>query len=363
LVSENAGFLTVLSTGGQGRTRIYALPLFVEGGIQGYLETGSSLDRLDESMNRLALLLTGTTAVGLLAALLGGWLIAGSALRPASDMAATARTIALSKGFSRRLPGTGRRDELGRLADTFNEMLSSLDEAYRTQQRFVADASHELRTPLTVLQANLELLQRTPVSDSEAYEETMALLRQEVSRMSRLVADLLVLARADAGQELKWARVELDRVLIDTLKEARPVAGGLKLSITEIDQVEIDGDPDRVKQLLLILIDNAVRYTPEGGEVRLGLRRDGGEAVVTVADTGIGIASEDLPYIFERFYRADKARSRAQGGTGLGLSIARWIVDRHGGAISVESTPEKGSTFRVRLPESRAAAPRTSPRL
>lgn len=171
--------------------------------------------------------------------------------------------------------------------------------------------------------------------------------------MGRLVADLLVLARADAGQSLRVIPLELDRVLLDVFKQVRVMAGDRKISIIEMDQLRVEGDPDRLRQLLLILLDNAIRYTPTGGEVRLGLRSEPGEAVLTVSDTGIGIEAEDLPHIFERFYRADKARARESGGTGLGLSIARWIAESHGGSLSVESQVGRGSTFVIRLPLAR----------
>ncbi len=168
--------------------------------------------------------------------------------------------------------------------------------------------------------------------------------------MARLVDDLLSLARADAGQQIAVGRVELDRVLMEVVQQMAPHSRGVALSITEIDQIQARGDADRLKQLLLILVDNALKYTPAGGEVRVALRRDDGVAAVTVADTGIGIAPSDLPHIFERFYQADVARTRGRSGAGLGLSIARWIVDQHGGEITAASGPGKGSTFTVRLP-------------
>lgn len=344
------GFLTATAADGRDRTRLYAAPLSTDGVLLGYLEAGASLNRLDESMERLRLLLGAMGIVGLMAALLGGWAIAASALRPVHVMANTARAIALSRGFSRRLPELGRRDELGHLAGTFNEMLASLDEAYRAQQRFVADASHELRTPLTAIQGNLELLERAPDAPDAERAETIHHLRKEAERMSRLVSDLLILARADAGQSARLRRLELDRLLLGVLRDASAMATGQKVSLRTIDQVEIMGDPDLLRQLLLILMDNALRYTPEGGEITLGLHTEPGAAVITVSDTGIGIDSNDLPHIFERFYRADKARAKEKGGTGLGLSIARWIADQHGGDISAESKPGSGSTFTVRLP-------------
>lgn len=348
---QDGGFSTVTLPGNGGRVRLYALPLRFEGKIVGYLETGASLAHLDSSMEQMSTLLVASSIIGLLVALFGGWVIAARALRPVSSMATTARAISTSRSFSKRLSPLGRRDELGQLATAFNEMLSNLEEAYRTQQRFVADASHELRAPLTALLGNLELLERVPDLPEAEKAEMVACLRQELGRMSRLVSDLLALAHADAGQRLVIEKpVELDRLLLEVFRDARVLARGQKLYVRELDQLQVVGDPDRLKQLLLILVDNAIKYTPPGGGVSLGMRRSNGWVEIFVEDTGIGISDEDLPHIFERFYRADKARSRELGGSGLGLSIAKWIVEQHAGTISVASVPGRGSRFTVRLP-------------
>lgn len=347
---EEGAFVTITEPNTGERTRLYGLPVVSNGVLQGYLETGQSLADLDHSLERLRTLLTFGSLAGLMASLLGGWAIAGGALRPVATMAESARAIATSRGFSRRLPRIDRRDELGQLAETFNEMLESLDEAYRTQQRFIADASHELRAPLTSILGNLELLDRVPDMSEAEKREALGFVREEARRMTLLVSDLLVLARADSGQALKREPVELDRVLLDLLGESQARVRNRKLVLVDLEEVRIQGDPDRLKQLLLILLDNAIKYTPAGGEIRLGLHSEGQSAVVTIADTGMGMEPEDLPHIFERFYRADRARSRDQGGTGLGLSIAKWIVERHGGSISAQSTPGVGSTFTLRLP-------------
>ncbi len=355
-VYHEGGFVSITDPKGGGRTRIHGMALLSGDQAVAYLETGASLVHLDASMERLGLLLLVTCSLGLLAALFGGWAIAAGALRPVSTMATVARSIASSRGFSRRLSPLERRDELGQLATAFNGMLTSLEEAYRTQQRFVADASHELRAPLTALQGNLELLERAPDLPDAEKAEMVACLRQEIGRMGRLVSDLLALAHADAGQKLVSKKlVELDRLLLEAFRDARGLAKGQRLSVGELDQLQVVGDPDRLKQLLVILMDNALKYTPTGGEVSLGLRRSGGIVELTVKDTGIGISAEDLPHIFERFYRADKARSRDLGGSGLGLSIAKWIVEQHGGSISVSSIPGSGSTFTVCLPASASA--------
>lgn len=277
--------------------------------------------------------------------------MAREALMPISKMIDTARAIALSKGFSRRIQGISRHDELGRLATTFNEMLASLEEAYNVQQRFVADASHELRTPLSIIQGNIELLQRQVALTDAERSEILGDVHSETGRMSRLIGDLLSLARADVGVEIRHDEVELDTLVMEAARAGRIRAGETHtVKIGPFEPVKTTGDRDRLKQLLLILLDNALTYTPPGGSVTFGLRTEGNQAVLTVTDTGIGIPPADLPHIFDRFYRADKARSRAQGGTGLGLSIAHWIVEQHAGHIDVTSEPGKGSTFSVNLP-------------
>ncbi|MBI4319617.1 MAG: HAMP domain-containing protein [Chloroflexi bacterium] len=345
----NGVFYTAM-VGGE-RVRAYVQPLVVGGKIIGFVQVGRSYGEAYSVLDRLRL---GLLGFGILSILLAGgiaWGIAGGALSPIASITRTARAIALSKGFSRRLEHTGSRDELGQLGLTFNEMLASLEEAYATQQRFIADASHELRTPLTAVRANLDLLKRQ--GNSLPAEERRALVEAaagESERMARLVSDLLSLARADAGQKLQMRRVELDRLLLEVYGEARLLAKGVRVTVDQIDEVSLLADADRLRQLILVLVDNAIRYTPTGGEVKLSLSKDSTTAVLEVADTGTGISAEDLPHLFERFYRADKARDRDAAGTGLGLSIAKWIVEQHGGEIAVDSTLGKGSVFAVRLP-------------
>jgi signal transduction histidine kinase len=283
-------------------------------------------------------------------------------------MTRTAHAIGTSADFSSRLDEPPQADELGRLAHTFNDMLGQLDEAMKTQRRFLADASHELRSPLTAIRMNTEALLRGADADPAEREETLRAIARETDRMGRLVADLLALARADAGQPIEHRRVSLDALLLDVYQQERRLADGVHLTLGDLEQVEVDGDPDRLKQLLLNLVDNALRYTPCGGTVTLSVTGDGGRrpaagapslpspvrrppsAVVTVADTGAGIAPEHLPRVFDRFYRADPPRTRKTGGTGLGLAICKWVAEAHGGRIEVESRPGEGSTFRVYLP-------------
>jgi signal transduction histidine kinase len=270
-------------------------------------------------------------------------------------MTQTAQAIALSHDLSARIETPLQRDELGQLATTFNEMLESIETAYHAQQRFVSDASHELRAPLTAIQGNLELLRRQSSMPEAERDEALGEVERESTRLTRLVADLLVLARADAGVSLKRCTVDLDAIVLEALREARHLSGGQALTLDVFEPAKVEGNEDRLKQLVLILLDNALKYTPASGQVTLGLHRRDTNVEIVVHDTGVGIAPEDLPLVFERFYRVDPARSRDPGGTGLGLPIARWIVGQHWGEIELESCPGQGTTAIVRLPLSRCS--------
>jgi len=262
-------------------------------------------------------------------------------------IASVARQITRADDLSRRVPYSSRTDEIGDLARAFNQTLERLDRLFRSQQRFLADVSHELRTPLTSVRGNLDLMRRFGRYD----EESMEVIQDEMERMSRLLGDLLLLARADTGGlPLRHEPVDLDSILIEVYRQVSRIEKPVTLELTAVDQARIMGDEDRLKQLLLNLVDNGIKYTQPGGTVRLSLSQENGWAYLVVSDTGIGIPPEDLPHIFDRFYRVDKARSRAQGGSGLGLAIAKWIVQAHGGAMKVESAVGEGTTFRITLP-------------
>ena len=382
------GAFDLATDGGGMRWRVFALPL---NATTPYLVTAVPLARLDDAVRQFGWLMLGMTVVGCALVCVGGWLIAGRALRPLAVLTDTARAIAASRRFDRRVPvapprrrpGRGVRDELARLAETFNGMLASLEAAYAAQQRFVADASHELRAPLTVVQANLQLLRR--VSPMPAADQAAALAdaTAEADRLGRLVHDLLALARADAGIALRRAPVALDRIVMVVLGEARALARGQRLEVGPLEPTTVLGDVDQLQQLLLILVDNALKYTPAGGTVRLSLVRRaspaspashradrqhahaqtpgstraagpaplrGAVAELRVEDTGIGIAPAELSQVFDRFYRADAARSRDPGGTGLGLSIAQWIATQHRGTLRLASVPGGGTTAVIELP-------------
>jgi two-component system, OmpR family, sensor kinase len=363
--------------------RIHYAPLEprqLEGNIAGVIQITRTLREVEVALSWLRLVLMGIGAISLFVATAASYFLARAALTPIGRLTLDARSIGETRDFGRRVavPRTIRaqRDEVTRLALTFNQMLGQLQAAYdeqehtlASQRRFVADASHELRTPLATIRTNLELLQRAgddlPAADRE---EAMADALAEIQRLSRLVGDLLTLARVDSGLRLERRdEIPVDRLVRDVFRQARLMAMSREHTVvTEtIEEATILGDADYLKELLLILVDNAIQYTPDGGQIRLGVRRQaspdtaGDEVVISVVDNGMGIAAEDLTHLFERFYRADGARHRDVGsasGTGLGLSIARWIAEEHGGRIEVKSELGLGSTFTLRLPLHKSAA-------
>jgi len=345
---------------GGTQVRVHSVPLIINDQLIGAVQVGAPLAQLEQTQRELVgILATGGVIAVVLSAGLGA-LLARAALRPIDQITQTALAITHTEDLSQRLEVGGPADEVGRLVATFNEMLARLETLFRAQQRFIADVSHELRTPLTTIQGNVDLLHRGVADDPQAMRGTLAAIEGEAARMSRLVADLLLSARVDAGMRLETRPVELDTLLLEVYRQARVMSNNVEVRLGHEDQAVVLGDVDRLRQLFLNLADNALKYTPPGGQVTLSLYNDQEWVRVEVADTGVGIPPEDLqpgpkglPLIFERFYRADPARSRAQGGTGLGLSIAQWIAQAHGGEITVESQVGQGSTFTVKLPARR----------
>jgi two-component system OmpR family sensor kinase len=332
--------------------RVLTVPL-VAGNPQvviGYVQAAAPLVQVDLQRSVLLLVLVGGGVAAVALAAVVGWLSAHRALKPLDAMTETALQIMRTDDLSRRISMTGEaHDEVGRLAQAFNDTLERLERLFNAQRRFLADVSHELRTPLTTIRGNVDLLRRMGGAD----ETSLDAIQSEAERMSRLVGDLLLLAQSDAGT-LPTARqpVELDTLLFEVYREAQVLAGGVSLSIGEIDQAIVLGDRDRLYQLMLNLVSNALKFTPEGGKVSLGLSKVNGWARLVVTDSGVGIPPEELPQVFERFYRVDKARTRSQGGAGLGLAIAQRIAHIHGGRIEVASDGVNGhgSTFSVWLP-------------
>jgi two-component system OmpR family sensor kinase len=287
--------------------------------------------------------------VAVLMAGFGSWLVLGRAFSPLEAITETVDQINRADDLSRRIPYQERtEDEVGDLVVSFNQTLERLESLFTSQQRFLADVSHELRTPLTVIKGNVDLIRHMKQAD----EESLNSIDQEAGRLTRLVGGLLMLAQAETGKlTLVLKPVELDLLLTEVFTEMCVLAGSkVHVHLNEIDQVMVNGDRDRLKQVLLNLVANAIQYTPQGGEVFLSMTKIGDQARVIVRDTGPGIPAEDLPHIFDRFYRAEKSRTRSTtSGFGLGLSIANWIVEHHGGQIKVESKEGKGTTFVIWL--------------
>lgn len=318
-----------------------------------FIRVAQSLRPLQQARRRLILLLAIAVPIALLLGSYGGLLLANQALRPVDEITSAAEHISASD-LSQRVPQPEEMDEIGRLAQTFNHMIGRLEAAFERQRQFTSDASHEMRTPLAVMRGDIEIAlrrERTP----EEYQRVLTSNLEETIRLSRLVEDLLTLARGDAGQSnLRWEPVILDKLCNDTIEYLKPLAeerGQLLVWVQPEIPVVINGDAQRLKQLLLNLLDNAIKYTGPGGTVTMNLDMADKEAVMTITDTGRGIPAADVPHIFDRFFRHSRSTSdKTVQGFGLGLAIVKWIVDSHNGSIEATSEPEKGTTFTVRLP-------------
>ena len=348
-------FTTIQTAEGEG-LRLLAVPVNLNmlgppAGIQpAALVIARSTKQIDQALTGLVRTLVIAIPLALALAAGGGIFLARRALKPVDEIAQTAQEIE-ETDLSRRI-NVNTRDELGRLAATLNAMIGRLEKAFQRQKQFTSDASHELRTPLSVIEAesSLVLQKERPSSD---YRQSLEIISQESKQMSSLIDQLLTLARADAGKE-QWnfTEVNLGKLItsLSTDVEVLCQEKGLSFQLGQPQNLVVKGDEARLRELFMNLLDNAIRYTPAPGTVSISLRREGQMAVVAITDTGVGIPAEDIPFIFERFYRVDKSRSRAEGGTGLGLAICRHIAEAHGGKIEVKSQVGAGSTFSVWLP-------------
>lgn len=330
--------------------RVLSVPLKLRERTIGILQVGASLSVVDATRGNLLSVMAAIAVIAVLLSAIGSWIILGRALSPLQSIANTVDQINRADDLSRRIPyqEQAKEDEISDLVISFNQTLERLESLFTSQQRFLADVSHELRTPLTVIKGNVDLIRRM----KEADEECLNSIDQEAGRLTRLVGGLLMLAQAESGKlALAMKPVELDLLLTEVFTEMRIFAGNkVKIHLNEIDQVMVNGDRDRLKQVFLNLTSNAIQYTPQGGDVYLSLAMVGEQARIIIRDTGPGIPAEDLPHIFDRFYRAEKSRTRSStSGFGLGLSITHWIVEHHGGQIKVESKEGKGTTFVIWL--------------
>jgi two-component system, OmpR family, sensor kinase len=343
----------------EGPSYVYAVPVSPPEQPARIVEAGKSYELAQENVDRMALVLASGVSVAFLLSVVGAYLLARKALSPVSAVVTAAHRIT-EGDRSKRLPVANSKDEIGDLATTINGMLSHLEttltrleETLDRQRRFVADAGHELRTPLTSIHSYAQVLEEWALRHPQIGPESVAAIKRESERMKELIERLLDLARGDEGMKLHLKDNNLTDVVEEAAKSARAAVNG-KVLIEHptpkhgVQQVRAVFDRERLRQALSILLDNAVKYTPEGGRVTMRIVEEDGSVGVEVADTGIGIPEDQIPHVFERFYRTEEARSTE--GLGLGLSIAQQIAEDHKGSIEVRSKPREGSTFIIRIP-------------
>jgi two-component system OmpR family sensor kinase len=354
--------------------RAYSTEHFRGSSVRAYVERMSSHGRTffvavaqsrhgqEEELERVRRAFYVAVPVALLLASLGGYFLARKSLAPVVEMGERAAHIN-AENLGERLPVGNEQSEVGRLARTFNELLARLDVSFEQQRRFMADASHELRTPVAIVCGESEVALSQAARSSAEYRESLTILHDEGRRLTRIVEDLFTLARADAGQySLSPVTFYLDETAAECVRAVRSLAArhGVRLAHRHGGfEMPLRGDEGLVRRMILNLLDNAIKYTPTGGEVRVELARADSGYAIRIEDTGAGVPEEARAHIFERFYRADRARSRnggAGGGAGLGLSIASWIAEAHGGRVTLERTDERGSTFLITLPAPDVAA-------
>jgi heavy metal sensor kinase len=338
----------------RGVFRAYARPV-IAGGRNYKLVVLQSLHAQHEMMEDIRNTFFWAIPMALLVAGVGGYFLARKSLAPVAAMAAQARGMGAAN-LHDRLAVLNARDELGQLAVTFNQLLDRLEESFERQRRFMSDASHELRTPVAILHGETEVTLSRADRTPEEYRETLGILKDESQRLARIVEDLFTLTRADAGQyPLQFQQAYLDELAADVMRRARSLAMAKKITLSASIEPElpIEADEALLRRMLLNLLDNAIKYTPEGGQVALECRKASALYTLSVSDTGTGIPAELQPRIFERFFRADKARSRLEGdsgGAGLGLSIARWIAEAHHGRLELTRSDATGTVFTAYLP-------------
>ncbi|HXD00050.1 MAG TPA: ATP-binding protein [Verrucomicrobiae bacterium] len=339
------------TTQGNRRLLIAAVPCKSDEGKPYVVEVGAWLEPMEAVLKHLIILLVLALAAMVLVATVGGYFLIRRALAPVEKIAASAEQITLHN-LRERLPIAQTGDELQRLSISLNNMIARLDEAFQHNRRFIADASHELRTPLTILRGELESIvdQTGPAPE---VQRTAASVLEEVERLARIVEGLFAVSRLDAGEAQKeCVAFDLADLATTTADQMCLLAEdkGISISNNASQEVVVEGDRARMKQVVVNLLDNAIKYTPAGGKIGISVKTSGDKAVLEVEDNGLGIPAEARPHIFERFFRVDKARSREMGGAGLGLSIVKSICTAHGGRVDFTSVEGKGSRFRVELP-------------
>ena len=353
----DAALITIVETDDlDDRHRLAVRRVTIEpSGTEFIVVVGSSLEPTDEELESLRGILAYVVPLSLVIAGLGGWFLARRSLSPVVSMADRARRIGI-ENIGERLPVANPRDELGRLAETFNELLARLEGSLVQQRQFMADASHELRTPVTTARTAASVALQQPTRPEAEYRETLAIIEQETVRLSRIVDDMFTLARADAGTyPIRSMPMYLDELIDEIVRGARVVAATRRVTITAdtVEPAPLTGDEDLIRRLIVNVLDNAIRYAGYGTGVRIALDESGDTYAISISDEGPGIPAEVQPRIFERFYRVDAARTHggeADGGAGLGLALARWIAREHGGDVHLAASSRMGSTFVITLP-------------
>jgi heavy metal sensor kinase len=359
-LSDQASDMTYRPAGGQ-EVLIRTQAVQAESGKKYFIQVAASLAPTNQTLRNLLGVLALALLLATAIAVTGGFFLIRSSLKALDNMAVRAQKIT-SRSLHERMPISNTGDELQQLSISLNRMIERLEEAFHHISRFSADASHELRTPLTIMRGELEAAVQNSKIDPEA-REALGTVLEETVRLSKIVDQLLAMSRLDAGEAfLEMSRFDFSELVRTTVEYMRLLADEKKLAlkVEAAEPVHVEGDPSRLQQVVVNLLDNAIKYTPEGGAVSVSVRAETDKAVLSVTDTGIGISEEGQAHIFERFYRTDKARSRQMGGTGLGLSIVKSIGAAHGGRVSVQSAEGRGSTFRFEIPrladkESRSA--------
>tara|TARA_B110000438_G_scaffold64707_1_gene65223 strand:- start:148 stop:1566 length:1419 start_codon:yes stop_codon:yes gene_type:complete len=333
--------------------RVITMPVIRNGKLANLVQVGTSKKVVVDTLKNLAIILwTAVPSVLLLTALIGRF-IARRALKPVAKITQTAKDIGSGANLSQRIPVPEVKDEIGELALTFNSMMDRLESSFSQMRQFSSDASHELRTPLTVLKGQSELTlgkERKP----KEYQEVISSNLEEIQYMSKVLEDLFMLSKSDENQiALDYESVDLKLLIEEICRHAQIIASekNIKIITAYIESIQVYGDPVRLRQMIWNVIVNGIKYTQPDGEVTISLQEKKDIALITIQDNGIGISNSDLPLIFNRFYRVDKARSREEGGTGLGLSICKFIVDAHKGSIDIESTLGEGTKFKIKLPK------------
>jgi heavy metal sensor kinase len=345
-VALNATLLRTTNVAGVGAVRVAATR-----DKNFTILVGYPLDELRDVLENLYWVFLILIPIALGVSVFGGFYLAKKSLRPVDEVTTRARRITV-ENLDQTIPERTADDEIGRLISTMNDMIKRLHHSVAQIRQFSADASHELRTPLTVMRGEIELALRSS-KPPEEYRRVLQSALEEIMRMSSIIENLLVLAKADQGiYEAHFGGVDMVSLIQELFDDSEILAEPKRIhvTLTHTALITLVGDKERLRQLFLNLIDNAIKYTPAGGSLTLSLEKRNGVALVQVADTGIGIPPEEIDKVFDRFYRVDKARSRELGGAGLGLSIAKWIAELHRGRITVESEPNIGSTFTVHLP-------------